>query len=43
MIGFHTITEGDRIAIWDRQGRHTVISGPRRLFLYRKRRNRLCQ
>lgn len=37
MIGFFTVPEGERVAIWDRAGRHEIVSGPRRVFLFLKR------
>jgi hypothetical protein len=35
MMGFHTVREGQRVAVWDR-GRVTFVDGPRRLFLWRQ-------
>lgn len=37
MIGFNTIRTGERVAIWDKQGRVTLVDGPRRLFLTTQR------
>lgn len=36
MIGLKTIKQGDRVAIWDMQGRVSFVDGPRRLLLFRK-------
>jgi hypothetical protein len=33
MFGFRTIPEGERVAVWERDGRVTFVNGPRRLFL----------
>ena len=36
MIGFRTIRQGSRIAVWDMGGRVRYVDGPRRLWLFRK-------
>src|SRR4051812_14278929 len=33
MIGFQTIRQGDRVAVWDRMGRARMVDGPRRMLL----------
>ncbi len=37
MIGFHTIAQGQRVAVWDIRGKRTIIDGPQRLYLFNKR------
>lgn len=37
MIGFNTIRTGERVAIWDKQGRVKCVDGPRRLLLTTQR------
>lgn len=34
MIGYHVIPQGDRVLVWDRNGRARVVEGPRRLLLF---------
>lgn len=36
MLGFVTVREGERIAVWDKAGRMEFVDGPRRMFLFRK-------
>jgi len=36
MFAIRTVHQGDRIAVWDLQGRVRYVDGPRRLFLFRK-------
>ena len=36
MIGFKTIKQGNRMAIWDTQGQVRFIDGPKRMFLFRE-------
>jgi hypothetical protein len=37
MLGFQTITQGQRAAVWDRTGRRTIVDGPRRQTLWGRR------
>jgi hypothetical protein len=37
MLGLHTITQGHRVALWDKSGRRTIVDGPRRLRLMGRR------
>lgn len=37
MFYFLTVPQGQAAAIWDRNGRRTIVKGPRRLALWRKR------
>jgi hypothetical protein len=41
MIGFTTILEGERAAIWSASGSVQFVDGPRRMFLFQQRRERL--
>ena len=36
MFSIRTIRQGDRVAVWDENGRVNYVDGPRRLFLFRK-------
>ena len=36
MFSIRTVRQGDRIAVWNKNGRVNLIDGPRRLFLFRK-------
>src|SRR4051794_28593401 len=36
MFTFKTIRDGERVALWDRDGRVEFVSGPRRLLLARR-------
>ncbi|MCA9427917.1 MAG: hypothetical protein KC994_22750 [Candidatus Omnitrophica bacterium] len=36
MFSIRTIRQGDRTAIWDKNGRVSYVDGPQRLFLFRK-------
>jgi hypothetical protein len=38
MIATYTVSEGQRIALWDKQGRREIIDGPRRIRLWGGRR-----
>lgn len=33
MLGFYTVRQGERVAVWGRQGEVRLVDGPRRLFL----------
>src|SRR5688572_17774897 len=37
MIATYTVSEGQRIALWDKQGRREIIDGPRRMRLWGRR------
>lgn len=37
MFIYHTIVQGQRVAVWDRNGRRTIVEGPRRLTLWGQR------
>lgn len=41
MIGFTTILQGERAAIWHANGSVRFVDGPRRMFLFQQRRERL--
>lgn len=43
MFAIHTVHQGDRIAVWDLQGRVRYVDGPRRLFLFRRTVQHLTQ
>ena len=34
MIGFITVRQGQRVAIWNRRGERQIVNGPRRMFLW---------
>src|SRR5687768_17205859 len=36
MLTYRTIRTGERVAVWDRQGRVEFVSGPKRLLLWGK-------
>ena len=36
MIGLQTIRDGDRVAVWSKNGTVRVVDGPRRLWLFRR-------
>ncbi len=36
MFTIRTVRQGDRIAVWDQNGRVSYVDGPRRLLLFRK-------